>query len=386
MNNADQKSLEKLFHSLNDLYPILEINSKKYQGLNIFNALHKENDEVRLHSRFLSFLLSPASSHNKGNFFLNSFLKIIKRESLQDEKYLDVYPNEENKSEKDKIDILIKGNKQALIIENKIHAGDSNTEFGGQIETYIDTVRTNGIALENISVVYLTPNGHEPSEESMGKYSDKKIHLLSYKREILNWLNECIKNLSQPEDIFLKECLNQYSTLLKKLTNYINMEDQQKLIDIISRNENLKSAKLLHDNFEEIKSFTISKFWSDLENQLKVMDFGEVKLKISNPKNSWIHFQTINKKELYIEHEKDEAIYWGIEKQDLVNTDDYDLEDFDIDDNRVSKYFDFKNEYEIILNNFNADDTFCLINDKYRKKRIKNMVDEIKDYVDRLGL
>ena len=123
-----------------------------------------------------------------------------------------------------------------------------------------------------------------------------------------------------------------------------------------------------------------------LENQLKARDFGEVEPKIRNPKNSWIHFQTKSKKKLYIEHENNVAIYWGIEKEDIINTNDYNLEDFDIDDIRVSKYFDSNEINEIYLNDFNLDNTFNLMNENHRKEVIKKMVDEINDYAKRLGL
>jgi hypothetical protein len=47
-------------------YRLLE---KDKEQFDIFSALQKENDEVRLHSRFLSVLLSPESRHGKKNTF-----------------------------------------------------------------------------------------------------------------------------------------------------------------------------------------------------------------------------------------------------------------------------------------------------------------------------
>lgn len=47
------------------------------KGLNIFRALHKEHDEKYLHSRFISYLLSPTSQHGMGNLYLKLFIDTL---------------------------------------------------------------------------------------------------------------------------------------------------------------------------------------------------------------------------------------------------------------------------------------------------------------------
>ena len=51
---------------------------QKLRGLNDFNlftTLLKPNDELRLHSRFLNFLLNPNGEHCQGSLFLDLFLE-----------------------------------------------------------------------------------------------------------------------------------------------------------------------------------------------------------------------------------------------------------------------------------------------------------------------
>ncbi len=117
--------------------------SKANETFNIFSVLHKDHDERRLHSRFLAALLNPAGSHKMNDKFLSIFLNIIGLYEI-DMNNSNIYPKESDKSENSNIDILIidKKSKNAIVIENKIFAGDSNNENGGQLERYYNHVKT----------------------------------------------------------------------------------------------------------------------------------------------------------------------------------------------------------------------------------------------------
>ena len=77
-------------------------NEKKgSKGINIFNVMYKGHEEVELHSRFISYLLSS------NLIFLELFVhEILKIEDF-DLNNCEVYPNEQDKSEYKEIDILI---------------------------------------------------------------------------------------------------------------------------------------------------------------------------------------------------------------------------------------------------------------------------------------
>jgi hypothetical protein len=191
-------------------YRTLEAEKEQF---NIFTALHKERDEVKLHSRFISVLLSPASTHRKKDIFLKHFLQIVGISDF-DTSSSSVYPTEYGKSEYHEIDILVRNNTQAIIIENKIDAGDSNHEDRGQLEGYFNLINNDGISKENIRVFYLTLDRHDPSAESLGKYESlENINgaTIDYEREIQDWLNLCLKEcVNQP---FLRESIIQYINL-----------------------------------------------------------------------------------------------------------------------------------------------------------------------------
>ena len=96
---------------LNVIREDYERRAKREEQFNIFSVLYKSNDEVNLHSRFISSLLNPYGSHRLSDFCLRSFLETCRYPSQFVTKLLapgvEVYPNEYDQSERDEIDILI---------------------------------------------------------------------------------------------------------------------------------------------------------------------------------------------------------------------------------------------------------------------------------------
>jgi len=107
-----QQLLNKI-EAIDDKYKILG----EADAFNIFTILKKGHKEVNLHSQFIGHLLNPDESHKKGNEFLAAFLKICGINDFSTEKV-------KVTKEEGKIDLLIKNDSQAIIIENKINAGD----------------------------------------------------------------------------------------------------------------------------------------------------------------------------------------------------------------------------------------------------------------------
>ena len=91
---------------------------------NLFRVLRSESDEVRLHSRFLGDLLNPKGSHHHKSSFLKLFLQQFS-EALS----LDLKQNVLVDLEFHNIDILIRAGKTAIILENKIYAGDQEKQL-----------------------------------------------------------------------------------------------------------------------------------------------------------------------------------------------------------------------------------------------------------------
>jgi len=396
---------------------MLEDRDEKF---NIFSALHKDHDERRLHSRFISVLLQPKGRHGNSIRFLNSFIsQIDDLKNFIASEETSVFPKEKEKKENNNIDILVinKKQKQCLIIENKINAGDSNSSSGGQLERYIEhALLKENIPKEKIYVIYLTLDGHEPTPESIGKFKNfKNLFIYSYEDLILPWLDECLKDVvAQP---FLRESLIQYKKLIQKMTgNSSSIEERiayKKLIG--SSDENMKSAKKLMENFKHIKWHSVTEFWENL--QAAIISEKEYELikpydkdKLSNSKKNHCvaeitHYEKYrkgqkNKQKCFIHFKTQEGIlmsvgfsanydhfYFGAPKEGneqnanilselVVDYDDYESTNWMF----ISKIF----KTDIKFNNFNKQDTFNLINSDCNKQIVKESFMEIKELTDRI--
>ena len=229
---------------------------KKIRGFsdyNIFLTLRKDSDEVNLHSRFIHSLLDPSSNHNQGTIFLDLFMQSC---------YLDEFKIDINNTkvtrEDHNIDILISDevNSKYIIIENKIYAEDQST----QIQRYINDIYKQDKKAD-IYVLYLTLYGKKPSDASLGKFKldgnylknskqQVKFKSISYKNDILKWLNECrveMQNLLKFDLI-----ISQYIDVVKKLIGSYKNTISDSLSDflIIKENYNYFSKNKGKDYFE----------------------------------------------------------------------------------------------------------------------------------------
>lgn len=407
MNN-----LSTLLKKLSVIQMKFEELSKANETFNIFSVLHKDHDERRLHSRFLAALLNPEGSHKMNEKFLTIFLYTVGLPDI-DLNNAVVYPTEADKSENSNIDILIidRKSKNAIVIENKIYAGDSNNEKGGQLERYYEHVKSaEKIPSKNIHVFYLTLDGHEPTEESLGGINtelSKKYHCISYKIEILEWLNICLEKTAATP--FLRESILQYITLIKKMTNDTSIEERLEIKKLIAKStENMNSAKLLVDNFNHVKWHTMREFWDELCSRLKeqgytiissptdknisdTAHFLDYKKGFKNNNNYGIYFRPFDGLQLYIWNEYGSNLYWGCEKENKTDS-EYKKkikgfcsgkEGFDVSESSVfRKYFQLTDDESIYFPDFSYPGTFNLIQPEYRNRIITKMLKEIKKFVD----
>ena len=366
---------------------------------NIFYALHKEHDEVNLHSRFISYLLAKDSGHNKNDFFAKIFFEIAFENKI-DKKFLDgyeVFPNEFNKTEFKEIDILLINRKlsHAIIIENKIYAKDSNHSdkkvgYDGQLERYYNTIEK-GIPFDNtknskddkyikheyisknIDVFYLALN---PSKEESFKLSKGNIPKnigvteLFYKDKIVKWLETCIRELK--EEDFLKKIINQYLILVKNMTKTnIPIQELNDLRQIYSKN--LETTQYIIDNFKHIKWHTVSRFLNHLKEKLIEKGYSDVVLYPENTDerdksitdlthhnkniNIGVLFKNDDKERLYISVFNN--LSWGISNSE--------------------KWWEFKNNKleNIRFSDFSTDNTYQLIDETKMENAVEKIIDEI---------
>lgn len=247
---------------INKKYKLLNSNQENF---NIFSILRNEYDEVNLHSRFLVELLK---NKNYGKKILELFLEKLGVEGIKVKKY-QVF-SEYSVKQNGRIDILLKlysnEKRKIIIIENKIYAGDQYE----QLKRYYDSMRLEGYQDDEIELVYLTLYGEEPNEYSIKGLAKEKIDeikIISYKDDIINWIENSIKETAEVP--IIRETLAQYRSLLLKLTGKEERNLSEELKEmILSNKEYLDILYKLPDVLENIKVELQLKFWEKSEERL----------------------------------------------------------------------------------------------------------------------
>ena len=205
------------------------LKKEKEEGkcFNVFSALNMCSDEVRLHSRLLATLLNPKANHGLGNEFLKLFLIALGLPedyiTYCKEQIVERTIGEVTETTGGRIDIILEDRGHAVIIENKIYAGDQPNQLLRYHNYGVKTFGEN-----NFKLVYLTLYGSDPSPYSLGGEHFEFIKL-SYAQDILKLLEDFVP--TQPQKP-VHSTIEDYITIIKQLTDQdMDTEYQQSIIN-----------------------------------------------------------------------------------------------------------------------------------------------------------
>jgi hypothetical protein len=306
MNIEDKK--EKYKSLIETKYKSLKEEVGEDKSLSFYKILgisYKEN----YHSKFIAFLLNPEKDqeekHGCGSAFLDLFIKMLNEKICNDYDKLSssnyCKAISEIGSEIDwvnvsggRVDICICNNDKGkkIIIENKINALDQCAQLLRIYNTYPKS-----------TIIYLTLFGDKASPYSLN-YQDKKLEekyyiKISYKDDIKNWLNDCLKYLqnncmlNKISKNKLSVLLNDYITVVKRITEVARINDTilpmlaeniQFFFDTFDQARELKKKnveltcfqKLCLNKVVPLKEYLIKKYFTNntnniLDNLLKII-------------------------------------------------------------------------------------------------------------------
>lgn len=217
------------------------INKNKAHG-DFFNLLMLSgvgSSEVFTHTPILKELLDPNGTHGQKDLFLKSFISYFKLD-FEIDNFFSI--KREFRCAQGQIDLLLENKNKAIIIENKIYAGDQSKQLNRYYDYCIEKKKAP-------SIIYLTLQGNKPSQSSLGKIINKDdkyflitnneinsidLQCLSYKEDITKWLENHILYLVK-ETPNIESAIRQYLNLLKILTGElitVNKELKKMLVDI----------------------------------------------------------------------------------------------------------------------------------------------------------
>lgn len=260
---------ENLDSVLNGIRSMLALNNqvnvearKRGEDYNIFEILGEKYSELA-HSAFIADIINPKGSHALGSaplqFFLNNIgvIKWSERDIDNADVSIEVSANGETDDEWGRMDIVIKSNDKVIIIENKIYAGDQPKQLR-RYKTYAEQHFP-----QNHTLLYLTLDGHVASDLSTdGLEEGKDYFAISYKKDIMNLVDECIKFAVRKP--LVREVLNQYMKTVESLVGVNSDDNETKAIfDYVIQNREIISQVFTDDRYSDERKLIINNHTDD---------------------------------------------------------------------------------------------------------------------------
>ncbi|QYR56015.1 PD-(D/E)XK nuclease family protein [Fusobacterium hwasookii] len=260
----EEKLLQEAYEKSKDY---LYEDSSRY---NLLSIIEKDRDEAHIHSKIIYNLLSQNWEKKDKETFLTLFLKEI---GIEDENIYD--KNWEVSREKEYIlgekkarpDFVIESQYYIYIIEMKIDAKDQPE----QLKNYkkIAEGEKKRKNKKEYKLFYLTLDGHNASKKSIGEEENleenQKVEYtnISFKEEILNWLENCLKLVEGKENKLA--CINQYIASINKILG----EKEIKIKDnILKSSEDIKNAIVIYEKLNENLQKVLKNFFEELNKKL----------------------------------------------------------------------------------------------------------------------
>ena len=226
-------SLQELSSWLSGCKYIPPKRSRQRTLLDIAGINHRENSWSDIYAYFFN----PKEKHKLGRLFIDSFNALIEQKSGLKPLKLESFTitREKTNDDKKRIDLLIKNEEEALIIENKVYAGVYNDlssyithkEFANEIikniPTYFQSADSKSLLLLQEFIQNIYNETYAMNEEELKFYYQNESNRIKINRlsEIHSNVINHIRNSIEGKDKQDKENIN---TLLKNRCLYLSVE------------------------------------------------------------------------------------------------------------------------------------------------------------------
>ena len=259
---------------LNEVFLCIDKRIASGEDYSVLETAIKGNEEM-VHSSVIASLLDTRGSHGQKCRFLELFLGCLPEQFKSFDPSgartaCERYIGKMTEDSGGRVDICIENSSgQMIVIENKIFAGDQEHQILRYVEFLRGRPRNRGGV--KFPVLYLTPDGHSPSDDStqadgMQCKCGVDYVCISYKDVIVPWLDKCINEMQ--EKPHLKEHLTTYRDIIRK--KVLGMDRKKDIINIIERTEkNIKAAREISGQLDEIKIHAVTTFWRAIKESIK---------------------------------------------------------------------------------------------------------------------
>lgn len=247
-------------HEINEENPDLKMEN----DYNIFSVLQIQYKEVII-CRMIADLLNPWGLHGMGSDFLKLFFRDVLEITVGNGELFNsaIVTVEYKINAERRIDIVVEIGNKFIPIEVKIYAEDQKS----QCYDYAKFARKKD---SSAKVYYLTRTGYAPSKYSLsgeeGVLQESDIVCISFKKHIVNWLNNCSEIANGNVKIFI----DQFNDNIKKICDYTNEKVIQMVSDELCKTEGLLRAGIqIESSIDEAKSKVMKKFFEEIEIQMQ---------------------------------------------------------------------------------------------------------------------
>lgn len=161
---------------------------------------------------------------------------------------------------------------KCIIIENKIYASDQDNQIR-RYYNYAESLKT------EYRLIYLSLFGDVHDEDkTTGNDKNKKqlvqgvnYHILSYEKDILQWLEKCRSKNEVSGRPMIREAINHYINLVKYLTNQTMHSEMKKELEqlILGNNEYIRNISTLKKAIELSEISLQKQFWNSLRKKME---------------------------------------------------------------------------------------------------------------------
>ncbi|MDY5302707.1 MAG: PD-(D/E)XK nuclease family protein [Candidatus Cryptobacteroides sp.] len=262
---------------LNEVFLCIDERIASGEDYSVLETAIKGNEEM-MHSSVIASLLDTRGSHGQKCRFLELFLGCLPEQFKSFDASgartaCERHIGQKTENSGGRVDICIENSKgQMIVIENKIFAGDQEHQILRYVEFLRGMLRDRGGV--KFPVLYLTPDGHSPSDDStqtdgMQCRCGEDYVCISYRDVIVPWLDKCINEMEDKPH--LKEHLTTYRDIIRK--KVLGMDRKKDIINIIERTEkNIKAAREISGQLDEIKIDAVTTFWRTIKKNLEEDD------------------------------------------------------------------------------------------------------------------
>ena len=257
--------------------------AQKVEGelFNLFSVLNIESKEAT-HTSLIADLLDPQGSHGQGDVFLKRFANLLAKQK----QVSTFWKNAEIPTEKEventhvytelnvglhkvkgcddkssRLDILLSNDNFKIVIENKFDAGQGEK----QLERYNEYLE----GFPNKLLIYLTKTGKKYESEYV--HEGEHYFCITYKDDILDWLNECLIDCKGKPVLELS--LKQYIDIIKSETNLNINDDMSKEVQDLILSNGIKGAHEIARNFESAEKFIAADLMKRVISKIKKLPY-----------------------------------------------------------------------------------------------------------------